>query len=125
MFKNKATTNVWGFKEIRYDHGTINYLKDFKELFPQTKVIIQIRENIQAQSKSAWFKKNSNASTFLAKTNNEFVEFYRQNKEWCYLTSFEKMFDMENIKNMFCFIQCEEDFEEPKVQEILANNLKD
>jgi len=125
MFKNKETTNVWGFKEIRYDHGNINYLKDFKELFPQTKVIIQIRENIQAQSKSAWFKKNSNASTFLAKTNNEFVEFYRQNKEWCYLTSFERMFDMENIKNMFGFIQCEEDFEESKVREILANNLKD
>ncbi|MDP4409598.1 hypothetical protein, partial [Escherichia coli] len=36
MFKNKETTNVWGFKEIRYDHGNINYLKDFKELFPQT-----------------------------------------------------------------------------------------
>ena len=58
LFKNSETTNVWGFKEIRYDNGNINYIKEFKELFPETKVIIQVRANIQAQSQSNWFKKN-------------------------------------------------------------------
>jgi hypothetical protein len=29
MFKNKDTTNVWGFKEIRYNDGDIKYIEDF------------------------------------------------------------------------------------------------
>jgi len=52
MFKLNERTNVWGFKEIRYDSGNIKYMTTFKELFPQTKVIIHFRENIVAQSKS-------------------------------------------------------------------------
>jgi hypothetical protein len=125
MFKNKEDTNVWGFKEIRYDSGDINYIKDFKELFPQTKVIIQIRENIQAQSKSGWFKKDKNAIKFLNKTSKELIDFALQNKEWCYLTSFERMFDKNNLRNMFVFIECGEKYNEKEIDEILKNNLKD
>ncbi len=58
LFKNLETTNIWGFKEIRYDNGNLNYLKEFKELFPQTKVIMQIRANILSQSQSSWLKKD-------------------------------------------------------------------
>ena len=125
MFKKNSTTNIWGFKEIRYDAGNIHYIKDFKELFPQTKVIIQIRENIQAQSKSGWFKKDKNAIPFLSKTSNELIDFYKKNKDWCYFTTFERMFDMNNLKNMFDFIGVGENFNEIEINEILKNNLKD
>jgi hypothetical protein len=125
MFKDKGETNIWGFKEIRYDSGNINYIKDFKELFPQTKVIVQFRENIQAQSKSGWFKKDKNAIQFLNKTTKELIDFALQNKEWCFLTSFERMFDKNNLRNMFHFIECGEKFNEQVVDEILKNNLKD
>lgn len=125
MFKNNDNTNIWGFKEIRYDSGNIGYIKDFKELFPQTKVIIQIRENIQAQSKSSWFKKDKNAIPFLKKTSNELIEFYRQNKEWCYLTSFERMFQINNLKKIFEFMGCGENFNEREIDEVLKKNLKD
>jgi len=125
MFKNKEATNIWGFKEIRYDSGNINYIKDFKELFPQTKVIIQVRENIQAQSKSGWFKKDKNAVPFLNKTSKELIDFALQNKEWCYLTSFERMFDKNNLRNIFTFIDCGEKFNEEIIDNILKNNLKD
>lgn len=125
MFKNSEMTNIWGFKEIRYDSGNINYIKDFKELFPKTKVIVQIRVNIQAQSKSGWFKKDKNAIPFLNKTTQELIEFAITNKEWCFLTSFERMFDTNNIKNIFLFIECGENYDENKIKEILNNNLKD
>jgi hypothetical protein len=125
MFKNKETTNIWGFKEIRYDSGNIKYIKDFKELFPQTKVIIQIRENIIEQSKSGWFKNDKNAISFLKKTNKELIEFGLNNKEWCYINYFEKMFDKKNIKNIFLFINCGENYNEKLIEEILNNNIKD
>jgi hypothetical protein len=125
MFKNSDTTNLWGFKEIRYDSGNINYIKDFKELFPQTKVIIQIRENMESQSKSGWFKNDKNAIKFLTKTNKELIKFASENKEWCYFTSFERMFDRNNLKKIFSFIECGEKYNENIVTEVLNNNIKD
>jgi hypothetical protein len=125
MFKNKETTNVWGFKEIRYDDGNINYMEDFKELFPQTKVIIQIRENIGAQSKSGWHKNDKNAINFLSKLNKELAEFYSKHTDYCYLTSFERMFNKNNLQEMFSFIDCRENYNEKKIDEVLNNNLKD
>lgn len=125
LFKNTAATNMWGFKEIRYDNGDIKYLKEFKELFPQTKVIIHVRGNIAAQSQSSWLKKDRNALQYLNTLNNEFYNFYNQNKEWCYFTTFEKMFDMENIKKIFEFIDCSQYYDQNKIKQILDNNIKD
>jgi len=125
MFKNKESTTLWGFKEIRYVSGNINYIKFFKELFPQTKVIIQIRENIEAQSKSGWFKGDKNAELFLKKNTKELIDFALQNKEWCFLTSFERIFDRNILKSMFLFIGCGENYDENKITEILNNNIKD
>ena len=125
MFKNNPNTNVWGFKEIRYGSGDINYITDFKELFPQTKVIIQIRENIHKQSQSGWFKNDTKAVSFLQQTNKELSDFARKNKEWCYLTSFERMFNKENIKQMFGFIECSDGYNEANVFAVINNNIKD
>ena len=125
MFKNNETTNIWGFKEIRYDNGNINYIKDFKELFPQTKVIIQIRENIMAQSKSGWFKEDKNSIKFLKIYTKELIDFGLENKDWCYITSFERMFDRNNLKKIFTFIGFQEKYDENKITEILNNNIKD
>ena len=125
LFKNTSATNMWGFKEIRYDNGDIKYIKEFKELFPQTKVIIQIRGNIAAQSQSSWLKKDKNAIEYLNTLNNELYNFYNQNKEWCYFTTFEKMFDMENIKKIFEFIDCSQHYDQSKIKQILDNNIKD
>jgi hypothetical protein len=125
MFKNKESTTLWGFKEIRYDAGNIRYLKDFKELFPQTKVIVHVRENIQSQSQSGWFKKDPKAMTFLSKTTKELLDFALANREWCYLSSFERMFDRNHLQNVFQFIGCREKYDEGKISEVLANNIKD
>ena len=125
MFKKDSNTNVCGFKEIRYDHKRYNLLKIFKQLFPQTKVIIQIRENLEAQSKSGWYKNYKNAIKNLYETNIELYQFYCENKDWCYFTSFEKMFDKNNLQNIFSFIDCRENYDEEKIGNVLMNNLKD
>jgi hypothetical protein len=125
MFKDSEKTNLWGFKEIRYDSGNINYIMDFKELFPKTKAIVQIRENMVAQTNSGWFKNDKNAMNFLKKTNKELINFALKNKEWCYLTTFECMFDRDNLQKIFSFIDCKEFYDENKITEVLNNNIKD
>jgi hypothetical protein len=125
LFKKTDSTNVWGFKEIRYDNGDIKYVKLFKELFPQTKVIIHVRENIKTQSQSGWMKDDKNSLKYLNKLNNEFYKFYQENAAFCYFITFEKMFDIQQLKNLFKFIECEEFFDESKIKAVLSNNIKD
>jgi hypothetical protein len=125
MFKKSATTNLWGFKEIRYDHGNINYIKDFKELFPKTKVIIQIRENLFIQSLSGWYKEDKQSIHLIKQNTKELVDFALTNKEWCYLNTFERMFNRTNLENIFSFIDCKEFYDESKITEVLNNNIKD
>jgi hypothetical protein len=125
MFKKDENNILWGFKEIRYEQDQIKLIKYFKMLFPQTKVIIQIRVNIEAQSKSGWFKNDKNALNYLINMNRKLYQFYNQNKSWCYYTTFEKMFDKNNIKNIFHFIECAEHYDENKVVAVLDNNMKD
>ena len=124
LFKNKESTNIWGFKEIRYDNGKIHLIKEFKELFPQTKVIIQLRD-VESQMKSGWFKNDKNAINYLLKLNRELVDFYSKNSNFCYLTTFQKMFDKQNLRNIYIFIGCLEHFDGAKIDDILNNNLKD
>lgn len=124
LFKNKENTNIWGFKEIRYDNGKIHLIKEFKELFPQTKVIIQLRD-IESQMKSGWFKKDKNAYNYLVKLNSELINFYKKNKDFCYLTTFQNMFNKQNLRNIYNFIDCLEHFDEAKIDNVLNNNLKD
>jgi len=125
MFKKDSNTKLWGFKEIRYDNQKVKLLKMFKALFPQTKVIIQIRLNIAAQSQSSWHKQDKNAIQNLHNLNSELYNFYCENKDWCYFTTFEKMFDKNNIQNIFSFIDCRENYDENKIDNVLKNNLKD
>ena len=125
MFKKDSNTSLWGFKEIRYDNNKIKRLKIFRNLFPQTKVIIQIRENIGAQSQSSWHKNDKNAPQAIQQMNKELWDFYNENKDWCYFTTFENMFDKNNLRNIFAFIGCSEHYNEAKIDEILNNNLKD
>ena len=124
MFKLNEKTNVWGFKEIRYDSGNIRLIKEFKELFPQTKVIIQLRD-VKSQMKSGWFKNDKNAAVHLKKMNMELHAFYMNNRSYCYFSTFEKMFDKRFIKNLFDFLDCGQHFNEKEIDNVLKNNIKD
>jgi len=125
MFKKDTNNTLWGFKEIRYDGQSVHLLSSFRQLFPQTKVIIQVRENIAAQSQSSWHKHAPNSFVHLQQTNTDLWNFYVANQDWCYFTTFEKMWDKTNIQNMFSFIDCRENYNENNIDEILNNNIKD
>jgi hypothetical protein len=49
--------------------------------------------------------------------NDQLIEFYEKNINFCYLFTFEKLFQIEEIKKLFLFL--DEPFEEEKVNEML------
>jgi hypothetical protein len=124
MFKDKKETTLWGFKEIRYAGENINLIEEFKELFPQTKVVILIRENVAQQAKSAWFKDDPNSINVIKKQSKNLIEFYTKHKDYVFFLTFERMFNKANIQDLFHFIGCGEHFDENKVIEVLTNKIE-
>jgi hypothetical protein len=120
MFKKKETTNIWGFKEIRYD-GNLHLLHEFRELFPQTKVIFNVRENQQKQSISSWFKYDPNSLQKIQTQTRNIIDFYKANKDFCFLNTLERMYNKNHMQNLFNFIDCSQYFDEEKIKKILMS----
>jgi len=96
-------------------------LKEFRELFPQAKVILNNRGNIKKQSQSSWFKKDPNSFKKLIKETNEIIEFWKNNRDFCFLNVLEKMYNKQHMIQLFQFIGCSEHFNEDKIKRLLLS----
>ena len=107
MLIENNKNQIIGFKEIRYDNEKINLIKEFKELFPNTKVIVHYRNNISEQLKSkkkSQYKAKKLGYNFFEKYNNELSKFAKENKDFCYESTFEDLFDKNKVHNIFKFL---------------------
>ena len=119
-YENDKSTTV-GFKEIRYDESKIHLLDEFKELFPNTKIIFHIR-NPEVQCKSSWWADNPEESKkILYEKNKTIINYFTNNKNNAYLSVFSDLFDIEKLKKMFVFLGKEQYFDQNKITEILNN----
>ena len=97
---------VLGFKEIRFEN--IDLLDEFIELFPNTKVILHYKEDTHSQTNS---KSSNNWWTakdlkHLEKRNNDMKNKYnsKKNNTNYYLSTFEKLFNQDEVEKMFNFL---------------------
>jgi len=124
LFKNKEETTLWGFKEIRCDNGNLSLVEEFKELFPQTKVILLIRENITKQAKSSWFRLDKNSANIIKRQNDALFSFHKSHVDYTFFLTFERMFIKANLEALFDFIGCKKYFDEEKVLEVIKNRIE-
>ena len=118
IITNDNSKKVIGFKEIRYFRKI--YLIDyFIELFPNTKVICHIDDNINRQCKSGWYTENS--QEHIKEHNNQLINYSKSNEN-CYLSYMKNLFIIDEIKKMFEFLG--EKLDEEKYNYIINNNLK-
>ena len=119
-FKTDENIDTLGCKEIAFQEDI--YLLDlFIELFPDTKIILNIRNDIESQSKSKWFANDSLSQLKLKHMNNIYTEYYNTHKENTFLMPFEDIFNINRIQELFTFLGKELNQEEYKA--ILNNNL--
>lgn len=117
---------IVGFKEIRYNKYNIHLLNEFKELFPNTKIIFHIR-NPEEQCKSGWWSENHiKSKENLYNINKCFYNFYKNShfKNDIYLSCFKYLFNTNSLKEMFKFLNKNEYFDEAKIKNIIKNNQK-
>lgn len=119
IITNDNSKKIIGFKEIRYFKQT--YLIDeFIELFPNTKVICHIDDNIDRQCTSGWWSIDS--KEHLTEYNNQLINYSKSNEN-CYLSYMKNLFIINEIKKMFEFLG--EELNEEKYNYIINNNLSD
>jgi hypothetical protein len=124
LFFIDGSTTI-GFKEIRFNGKNINLIYELRELFPSLKVIIHIREDVEKQSVSDWWKNNTESREIITKLNNIFCDFYTKNSDFCYLSTFDNMFKLDKLKELFVFINKRDFFDEKQIKNILENNIRD
>ena len=101
IITNDNSKKVIGFKEIRYFDQT-HLINEFIELFPNTKVICHIDDNIDRQCTSGWWSKNENSKQFLTDYNNQLINYSKSNKN-CYLSYMKNLFIINEIKKCLNF----------------------
>jgi hypothetical protein len=119
--KNDSIHNVriLGYKEIRW----INYLyllDEFLELFPDTKIIYNIDDDVERQSQSGWFKEHSNSKELILEYNKQMINHASKNKKG-YLSFKKNLFKLDEVKKMFLFL--DETLNEEEYKFIINNNL--
>jgi hypothetical protein len=117
--KNDCDTLI-GFKEIRF-YDNLSYLDYFIELFPNTKIIIHLRNDILKQSKSDFYIEHGYSIEYLNSYNKQLYDYYENNKHISYLSTFENMFNFKELKKIFGFIGCFNSFNTDKIKHILNN----
>ena len=123
FLNNDNTSTTIGFKEIRYDENNIHLLKEFIELFPNTKIIVHLRKNMSEQVKSDWWANDPEQSKIrITEINNALLTYYNENKSHTYNSEFENLFDFEQLRELFIFLGKEQHFDKEKIQTILNNN---
>lgn len=122
MMDDRQQRRVLGFKEIRYI-DKMHLLDAFSELFPNTKIVCHIREDVAAQSKSAWWASDPSAAYQLAMYNQQIKAFattHQHPDNPCMLTTFDDLFDVAKMRQLFCFLG--EPFDETQWREIMADS---
>lgn len=99
IITNDNSKKVIGFKEIRY-YEKIYLIDHFIELFPNTKVICHIDDNINRQCTSGWWTENS--KEYLTEYNNQLIIYSKSNKN-CYLSYMKNLFIINEIKKCLNF----------------------
>ena len=118
IITNDNSKKVIGFKEIRC-YGKIYLINHFIELFPNTKVICHIDDNINRQCQSGWWTEDDREH--ITEYNNQLINYSKSNKN-CYLSYMKNLFIINEIKKMFEFLG--EELDEEKYNYIINNNLK-
>lgn len=119
ILNNDKSKKILGFKEIRY-FDCIHLIDEFIELFPNTKVICHISDDLERQSKSKWWKEKYNSKEYLEKYNNQLINYSKNNKN-CYLSYMKNLFNINEINKMFIFLG--EELHENKYNYIINNKI--
>jgi hypothetical protein len=113
----KNEFKVLGYKEIRW-FDKLYLLNEFIELFPNTKIICHLSDDIERQLKSGWLNESSRCR--ITNYNDQLINYSSNNKN-CYLSYMKNLFDINEIKKIFLYL--EEPFDEKEYNFIINNNL--
>jgi hypothetical protein len=124
MFTTKNDEETIGFKDISLGLGPnsqLDVILILRELFPSLKVVIHVRNDTKSQAKSDWWARDQDAKKKIEECNQNLRDFYNDNKDFCYLSTYEDMFCFDKTRRLFSFLG--HDADKNRINKILSNNL--
>jgi hypothetical protein len=119
LYKNKSTTKLWGFKEVRWAED-LRMLGVFRDIFPNVKIIFNGRKDIEKQSQSGFWKLHKNPKDAIKEQREKIVRYLENNKfNFCQI-DLEDFNDMDKMRDIYKFINSEEYFDENKIIKVLG-----
>jgi hypothetical protein len=118
---SKNDCNILGYKEIRW-FNKLDLLDEFIELFPNTKIIFHLSDDIEKQSKSDWWKNDIEESKKILILYNEQLITYASKHNNIYLSYMKNLFNINELKKMFLFLN--EPFNQEEYKKIINNSLE-
>ena len=103
---NCKNTNhdILGYKDIRWYEKT-SLIHEFIELFPDTKIICHVHDDLERQSQTQWLQHSQHSIIYLKKYTNEIIQFcLSQPKDRVILTKKSDIFVMESMQRVFSWI---------------------
>jgi hypothetical protein len=136
MLITKNDEETIGFKDIKWCIGLpperikgsgwmyvggLDLILILRELFPLLKVVIHVRNDTKSQAKSNWWADTQDSKKIIEERNQNLRDFYNDNKDFCYLSTFEDMFCFDKTRRLFSFLG--HDADKNRINKILSNNL--
>ena len=106
FFDNRKNNKILGCKSVSFTNR-MELLDIFIELFPNTRILCHIRLNVNEQCNStekSMCKLKKKDISGIMKYNKNIIEYYNKHKDYCYLSIFENMFQVQEIKKLFNFL---------------------
>ena len=117
-----SNDKIIGFKEIRF-HKQTELIYDFIELFPKTRIVCTIRNDLEKQLLSDHFKTTNSEKNkeYIYDYTAEILRFDKKNKNKnnCILFHLEDLSNINKIKDIFVFLGKESSFDCTKITNII------
>lgn len=116
---------MWGFKEVEWS-GKIHLLNTFLQLFPNTKIIINVAKDVSLQSNSVLHLRNQNGLKMLRNYTGEITYYYKLNKSRgnVFLFNKEDITNVEMHRKMYEFLEISSSFDSSKVSDFLRETTE-
>jgi hypothetical protein len=115
LFKKTKETTLWGFKEVRWSEN-LKMIGVFRDLFPTVKIIVNLRKDIFAQSRSSFWKVTPNASDAIVNQQNDLLKYLNENNFNYRKLFLEDFYKDEIMESIYDYIGCSDYYNKEDVK---------
>ena len=104
--ESQKVVRYWGCKVVNCCNAELlQYMHVLRELFPDVRVVVHTRNDVEQQAKSLVWRDMDDAVERLTQHNKDMREFAVQNEHFVYRTTYKDIQNVEQLQKLFWWLQ--------------------